>query len=372
MSAGIAFSSCIRSEAPGAECDIIAATIPGDVLNRVPEIGNDDVTFTLKLGVSADGLAPEFELTPGATIDPPSGTPRDFTTPLTYTVTSESGEWQKVYTVYVKESATISLNYKFENVKLKTSSSSSYDIFYDVNTATNDTMFWASGNAGFVFTGVGTTPETFPTYQGTDGRSGKCAVLTTRSTGFFGTTVGKPIAAGSIFIGKFNSAIALTSPLKATQFGAGAPFLEVPSRFSGYYSYTPGPVYYQLNDKKKPEEVPGKLDECNIYAVFFETSDEVEWLDGTNVLAADNKAIIATAELPAAMRGATDGWVRFDLPFAYREDAVIDPVKLAQGRYSMAIVASSSIDGDFFRGAPESTLKIDSFQLTCFTPDDFR
>ena len=91
--------SCIREEAPNAEADILSCTVDGDILKAEPEIGNESVTLTVKSDADITNLAPVFTLTPGATIKPASGTAFDFTTPRTYTVTSEDGHWTKTYTV---------------------------------------------------------------------------------------------------------------------------------------------------------------------------------------------------------------------------------------------------------------------------------
>ena len=111
------FTGCIKDEPLNAECDIVAVTLKGDVLNRSPQIFNDKVVLILKNGVSAMNLAPEFELTPGATISPESGTPRNFIFPQEYTVTSEDGKWKKVYTVEVRNNNSVNLYYNFENAR---------------------------------------------------------------------------------------------------------------------------------------------------------------------------------------------------------------------------------------------------------------
>lgn len=81
-----------------AEADIETCSVPGDVLNREPIIGNDEITLPLKKGADITKLAPEFTLTPGATIEPASGTVRDFTDtkdkPLLYTVTQKTSSGQ--------------------------------------------------------------------------------------------------------------------------------------------------------------------------------------------------------------------------------------------------------------------------------------
>jgi hypothetical protein len=70
---GFIMVSCIQDEAPNAEADIIACSVPGDVLNRDPIIENNKVTLIVKAGTDITALAPKFTLTPGASIIPNSG-----------------------------------------------------------------------------------------------------------------------------------------------------------------------------------------------------------------------------------------------------------------------------------------------------------
>lgn len=96
---GIAQVSCIRDEALNAEADILTCTVPEDILKRDPIIENNKVVLMVTADADLTHQAPEFTLTPGATISPRSGTERDFTTPQSYTVTSEDGNWKKEYQV---------------------------------------------------------------------------------------------------------------------------------------------------------------------------------------------------------------------------------------------------------------------------------
>ena len=148
----ITLTSC-EKEPLNAECDIETASLPSQILVREPIIENDKVTFIVKNGTDVEALAPEFTLTPGATIEPPSGTVRNFTTPQTYTVTSEDKNWHKEYTVAVTY-ITISLQYDFEHVKLEETNKSKYDVFFEVGIDGKETLTWASGNAGFALTGM--------------------------------------------------------------------------------------------------------------------------------------------------------------------------------------------------------------------------
>ncbi|WP_297065622.1 PCMD domain-containing protein [uncultured Duncaniella sp.] len=364
----LAMASCIKKEPLNAECDIVSVVLPDDELNRTPIIENDRVTLIVKNHVNITELAPEFELTPGAVIQPESGTVRDFTEPQTYVVTSQDGEWSKVYTVAVQRNNAINLKYGFEDIRIvKSMQGGSYDEFLDVSinesTHQRDTMIWASGNAGFAMTNGTKPPETYPTFQADEGYIGKCVEMVTRSTGAWGAMVNKPIAAGNLFIGKFNVTIAVATPLKATQFGT--PFSSVPRYFNGYYKYKPGEIYQRLNESNKLETVEGKVDECNIYAVFFESTPEMEWLDGSNVLSENNPNIIAVARLSDEQRQPKEEWTYFHLPFVFRDGKSIDPDKLENGLYSITIVMSSSIDGDYFSGAVGSTLRVDELELEC-------
>lgn len=362
--------SCIKKEPLNAECDIVAVTLPDDALNRRPIIENDRVTLIVKNHVNITELAPEFVLTPGATITPESGTVRDFTEPQTYVVTSEDGEWSKTYTINVQRNNAINLKYGFEDIRLVTTSQKGqYDEFYDVSidetTHRRDTMIWASGNPGFALTNGANPPDTYPTFQADGGYVGKCAKMITRTIGPWGAMVKKPIAAGNLYIGTFNVNIAVARPLEATQFGT--PFFSVPRYFSGYYKYAPGELYQKFNaETNKLEDMPGKQDECNVYAVFYESTPDMERLDGSNVLSDDNPNIIAVARLSEEQRRGATEWTYFHLPFVFRTGKDIDEKKLEDGLYNITIVMTASIDGDYFSGAIGSTLMVDELEISCF------
>lgn len=275
---GITLVSCIRDEALNAEADILTCTVPGDILKRDPIIENNKVVLMVTADADLTHQAPEFTLTPGATISPASGTERDFTTPQFYTVTSEDGNWKKEYQVtYII--AGISSEYHFENVKDYKSSLLKYvyNIFYENDSEGKWVMDWASGNTGFALTGAGTEdPASFPTSSYAEGKMGKCVKLETKSTGDFGSKLGMPIAAGNLFMGTFSVGNALTDPLKATMFGV--PFEHIPTYLKGYYKYKAGEVYKDENGNI----VKDKKDTWDIYAIFYETDEKTKTLDATN------------------------------------------------------------------------------------------
>jgi hypothetical protein len=59
------------------------------------------VFIYMPYGFDIRSLAPTFQISPKATIDPASGSIRNFTLPVSYTVTAEDGETKKVYSVKV-------------------------------------------------------------------------------------------------------------------------------------------------------------------------------------------------------------------------------------------------------------------------------
>ena len=70
-------------------------------------------------GTDLTAQAPTFELTPGATINPASGTTHNFTKPVRYTTTSEDGKWHRTYAISLHYPSTTNIptSFHFETVK---------------------------------------------------------------------------------------------------------------------------------------------------------------------------------------------------------------------------------------------------------------
>jgi len=107
---GILMASCIKDEAPNAEADITGISFEEDVLasarfNLNPSYNDNlqayPILVKVKEGTPLNKLSPLFELTPGATISPESGSEHDFSDGkrVKYTVTSENKAWQRVYSI---------------------------------------------------------------------------------------------------------------------------------------------------------------------------------------------------------------------------------------------------------------------------------
>lgn len=358
-----ALSSCIQTEAPNAEADILTCTVSEDILIMDPIIENNRITLLIKPYLNPDLLPKtlssihlDFTLTPGATIDPPSGTIRDFNTPQLYVVTSEDGNWTKEYIVTC-EINKIQTEYDFEHFEVVIGGSKSYHEFYEVITGMEDIQrIWGSANSGFHLTApFGAGPELYPTYADPEGKDGYCARLTTCSTGSLGSLVKKPLAAGNLFIGTMGEISLKGDPLEATHFGR--PFSYTPTYLTGFYKYKAGEVFTDGSKKVLPD----RTDTFDIYAMLFETDDEVKWLDGTNSLTSPN--LISIARFTPEDRKETDEWTYFTLPFEYLPGKSIDPEKMSNNQYSISVVFSSSIDGAVFEGAVGSTLMVDEVKL---------
>lgn len=346
------FTSCFKDEALNSEADIETCNIPGGVLKMDPRIENDRISMMIKQTADITRLAPEFTLTPGATIDPLSGTERDFTHPQTYTVTSEDGIWKKVYTVSCTQNS-ISTKYDFEHAELD--NTERYYVFYEVLPNNQKIYFWASGNGGFAIVSGNSQPQDYPTTPYPFGKSGNCLKLETKSTGLLGALSNMRLAAGNLFIGDFKTLSAMEDPLGATRFGV--PFDFVPIRLKGYYQYKAGPVFIEKDGKKNPNA----KDSFDIYAILYETDEQTKYLTGYDALTSPN--LISIARFKDEDKKESSDWTFFDLPFNDLPGKEIDPVKLEQGKYNVSIIFTSSIEGGSFRGAVGSTLLIDEVEL---------
>ena len=371
-------TSCFKDEPLNTECDIEQAYLhadnpddiffqPSDSLVQLGSTENVIVFKQLRSNADLTALAPMFRITAGAHIEPASGTVRDFSQgPLTYTVTSEDGEWSRTYEVRITAEAPqpqdeeVTVNYDFENYYLERSKEKYY-VWTDILSDGTEALNWANGNAGFTMAKPSAKPDAFPTTPYADGYDGKAVKLTTCQTSALAAALDMRIAAGNLFTGVFDAKNALKKgqTLQCTHFGDGAnnAINYKPLRFEGYYQYTPGTTFQDRAGKP----VAGKVDEGDIYAVVFKNTDaegNAFYLDGSNVLS--SKQIVATALTGHVHK--TDGWTKFELEFNYTSQ--LDPDILARYGYSLAVVFSSSCEGADFQGAIGSTLLIDKVKIT--------
>lgn len=364
----LSLSSCFKDEPLNAEADIEQAWMhaddvkgtfynPTDTLINV--LSTDSViSFYVRPYADRTALAPTFQLTEGATITPANGSVHNFKdSVIVYTVASQDGLWTRNYKVSVQERQTVSDDewlFDFENYGLD--DGNKYYVWTDTDyTDVIAEDRWATGNPGFRLSKGSAKPEEYPTAptEGLDGGHG--VKLTTRDTGRFGQMANMRIAAGNLFIGKFDVSQAMKNAMKATQFGL--PVAQKPLYFSGSYKYKPGETFQD----RKGNPVAGKTDTGNIYAVFYRNVDSngsAFVLHGDDVLTSSQ--IVATAVIDEVKT--TDEWLTFHIPFTYLKE--VDAETLEAYGYSLAIVFSSSEKGAEFEGAVGSTLIVDKVTIT--------
>ena len=376
-------TSCFKDEALNNECDIEKAWIQVDNPDEVffqpsnaelPDIESTktDLIFPdLRPNSDVTALPVYFKVTDGATIAPENGSVQNFADgPVTYVVTSEDGQYNRTYRVFIKatdagttpdpgdpgkpEEQFGYVNYNFENYFLDPASSKFY-VWSDYENGSN----WATGNPGFKIAKGSATPDQYPSTPLAEGYDGAGVKLVTSDTGPFGVVVNMRIAAGNLFTGVFDSKSATKAPLKATHFGEGS-YNQInyrPVTLAGYYQYTPGEVFKDKSGKV----VEDRIDQGDIYAVVFRNVDSEGksfYLTGDNVLTSPQ--IVALARVPNVVK-TVGGWKEFAVDFNYSGE--LDPAILANYGYSMAVVFTSSIEGAAFQGAVGSTLLIDKVSI---------
>lgn len=250
---------------------------------------------------------------------------------------------------------TVTVKYDFENYKLD--SKGKYYEWFEKNADDTENNLWATGNAGFAMTAGNAPAADYPSVAIAEGYDGACVKLETKSTGFLGGLVKMPIAAGNLFIGSFDSSAAMSSAMKATNFGKV--FDKKPLKFFGYYKYKAGEKVTDKNGK----EIAGKVDKGQIYSVLYKNKDAQGndvVLNGADVLTNENIVAIADAgEITDVAE-----WTKFEVAFDYKEN-VIDEEILKAGGYSLTVVFTSSVEGASFIGAVGSTLYVDKVELVC-------
>lgn len=353
------------------EAKITSFTIDSEVVTSQPIIDETGKTITFKVGEEVTPevlreLIPVFEISPKAVVSPASGVKQNFNEPVEYTVIAEDGTSVK-YTVSILAKEGI---YDFENwVEDQT-----YHFF------TPEGMFGTTnGGSSLVYSSLEGVKEeqakngieiampsycVVPTEDVSVGK--KAAHLETISLvqakadlkkygGFIGglmSSMCPNITAGSAFLGSFKLDD-LLKPLTATKFGVLSTSGK-PVNFSGWYKYTPGPIFYDAKNN-----VLDETDQCAIYAILYEAKDASGndiTLNGETVNAQD-APIVYRADVESGT--ATNGWKKFDIDFKTVNGRVYEKNK----EYKLAFIATSSKRGDSYEGAPGSVLVIDDFRI---------
>ncbi|MEC4115754.1 PCMD domain-containing protein [Myroides phaeus] len=346
--AALVMGSCYKDEELDTNADILEAYIPSEYLKTDPIITNTSIEFKVKSNTDLRKQSPFFIISPNATMDPPNGTTRDFSNAQKVTITAQDPTWKKTYLVSFTTDE-LSTSYTFNNAEL--TNNNRYYRFFEYGSNGEKIYDWDSGNAGYVTIAGNLPPESYPTTTA-PGRNGGLAVnMQTVYTSPIAEFTKSPIAAGNLFIGSFQFA-GISRPLKSTRFGL--PYEgDMPKSLRGFFKYKAGDV---VTDKYF-NPVTGKKDYFDIYAILFESRDKENYLDGTHKF--KDPRNVAIARVPQEQRIETDKWTEFEVPFEFVNGKKFDPTK----SYVLAIVMTSSIEGDEFTGAIGSTLIVDEIEL---------
>ena len=338
--------SCIKDAPLNPEADIEAFTVSQDQMTG--DVFIDQTKSQIRLYLTEEafekGITPLIKVSAGGTVSPASGDTLKFDKEgvKQYIVTSADGKNSKKYTVEVINPLLGKLDFE----RWDTVSAEGADWKYVNPLGEDGRHIWASGNIGIAITGV-TEINDFPLHISAKAYAGKYAAeMETRPGNELSAWMGIHLFAGSMFLGNFVTDYLMENPLKCTQFGQ--PYKGVPSAFSGYYKYQPGPVF--IDKDAKP--VAGVTDRCSIYAVVYSGTSR---LDATNILTSDR--VLATAIL--ADGTAKADWTHFEVPFTLVNGKTVAPGTPVM----LAIIASSSAEGDHYRGAVGSKLLLDNLEI---------
>lgn len=357
-------------------------TINSEVIAIQPEIEQNtsstkNVTIYVKPNTTESQLTlvPTFEISEGAILtyngsEYIAGTPVDFSKECKFYVKSQSG---KTNYTYVVKTAQLKTDFDFatgletwETQNVTDDPESTYLMFDEPANG------WATSNEGVKWIKVmfGSSDDgglllydrkaPYAVEQTTDAKSGsKAAKLTTLYTtgANMGFVAVPAVTSGTVFSGVFE--VDIMNTLKSTKFGY--PCFKKPANFSGSYKYTPGSPYYYCPDPIKNANAViidnNKTDAPAINAVLYEVdSYAFDFLDGTNLLTSEK--IVAKASLKNG--SAQSSYTDFNIKFEWEKNKSFDSTK----KYKLAIVCSSSKDGDKFTGAPGSILYVDDLKVT--------
>lgn len=332
------------------EAKITAMTFASKVVVDQPVIDEAKGLITFRVNDDATdeelkALVPTITISAKATISPAADAPQDFAAgkTVTYTVSAEDGT-SKAYVASAIKTAL--LKYSFEEWSQQGFGAGKHE---EPEPKSELASSVEGASLLFLF-GV----KGFPIFKTEDKKEGDYAIkLYTMDVSEKANALVPALVSGSVFTGKFDIDFAMTDKLKCTQFGI--PYDKKPVSFRGWYKYAPGEKFIDGSDVENIFEVDGKTDECAIQAVLYKVDAEDEILDGHTIN--DSEKIVAVAAL--ADGTAKSEYTKFDIPFTFVEGKTYD----AAAKYKIAIVCSSSKEGDFFKGAGGSTLILDELEV---------
>jgi len=316
--------------------------IPGQ--SGVSNIDNEQLTIdvTMPEDVIDLTLTPsEITVSNFASVLPLPGEEQDFNNPVEYVVMAEDGS-ESVYTVRVERGGSQAQldNSSFEDWYMESTGFSSVE---QPGKDKNSTI-WGTANRGLA---LGGSP-------GNTSKQERNGTNYARMESVAAPALVR-IAAATIFTGKFTDGFpSVTDP--RSNITLGTPFTSRPLSVSFEYTYQPGDSNEDANGQPLPYG-----DQCDIYFLLENrTGSQVKrvgtaWFRSGEAVTEWSDAIIPIKYGPL---DSSDPWFEYAQP---RDDEIwgdgSEPIT------HVTFLATSSFEGDFFKGAIGSTLELDEIEL---------
>ncbi len=322
--------------------EIKTFVIPGQ--SGVSNINDEELTIDVTMPEEVIDLTltpSEITLSNFASVAPAAGEEQDFNNPVEYVVTAEDGS-ESVYTVTVERGGAQQQldNSSFEDWYTESVGFSSVE---QPGKDQNSTI-WGTANRGLALGGAsGNTTRQELNGSNYARMESVAAPALVR------------IAAATIFTGKFTDGFpSITDPRSNIELGTS--FTSRPLSVSFQYTYQPGPS----NEDEKGQPLPYG-DQCDIYFLLENRTDGQVKRVGTAWFRSGETVSQWSTEIVPIKYGpleSSDPWFDYAQP---RDGEVwgdgTEPIT------HVTFLATSSFEGDFFKGAIGSTLELDEIEL---------
>lgn len=340
----VGLGACVKEQHFGAShwAQIKTFVLEGQTGNAV--INHDSLTIEVTVPESTTDfnfVPTEITVSNFATVSPGQGQEQDFSSPVNYRVTAEDGSLN-IYTVSVKrggaqpqlDNASFE-DWYMENVGLTSVEQPGQD---------KNSTIWGTANRGLGLAGA----------QGNTSRQMNGSETYARMESVAAPAIVR-IAAGTIFTGTFTDGFPNINDPRSN-ITLGTTFTGRPLTFNFDYTYQPG----ASNEDDQGQSLPYG-DQCDVY-LFLENRDggTVKRVGTAWFRSGDAQTTWATQSITIKYGplDASDPWYDYAQPSQGQS--------WGDGTESithLSILATSSFEGDFFKGAIGSTLELDKIVL---------
>ena len=335
---------CVREDQFGKSdrAEIKTCVIPGQ--NGTSVIDDEELTIV----VTVPETTLDFMLTPSeitvsnfAVVSPEAGVTQDFSEPVDYFVTAEDGTVE-VYTVYVERGGS---QPQLENSSFEDWYTESVGFTSVEQPGTNkNTTIWGTANRGLALGGASEN-----TTRGERDNTNYARMESVAAPAIV------RLAAATIFTGKFTDGFPSVSDPRSN-IDLGTPFTARPISFSFSYTYRPGPSNQDSNGQPLPYG-----DQCDIYLLLENREGDkarrvaTAWFrSGEEVIQWSDQSV----PIKYGPLDPSDPWFDYAQPREGEEWG-----EATEAITHITILATSSFEGDFFKGAVGSILELDDIVL---------